>query len=100
MSSSSGLCAPSGHLCSWRAHWHSDYVSANERGITLARVSRQDGSGDSSRPLPSRQAWPELCSVHRCWLLTRLGQLERLPTDLIVVFVEFFGTRATSRPEM
>ena len=27
-------------------------------------------------------------------ILARLEQLKRLPTDLIIVFVEFFGTRA------
>src|SRR4051812_5078632 len=31
---------------------------------------------------------------------TRLEQLKRLPTDLIIVFVEFFGTRAAFGLEM
>ena len=33
-------------------------------------------------------------------ILARLEQLKRLPTDLIIVFVEFFGTRAAFGLEM
>ena len=33
-------------------------------------------------------------------ILTQFEQLKRLPTDLVIVFVELFGTRAALGTEM
>ena len=81
-------------------------VSGEADHIAAAITGSEVGPGAGAIPEQAHLERAELaiaaCRVERDVLATlaRLEQLERLATDLVIVFVEFFGARAALRSEM
>ena len=69
--------------------------------LSLPFKLNQTGRNHIPRQKHKVTNWPAYdASLRQRGSLTRLEQLKRLPTDLIIVFVEFFGTRAAFGLEM